>query len=339
MRNIIKFAALVVVAAIGAFVLRALYIASSRPGPAPTAPTVHIRAAAADLPDGLLLRESDLVWKAVPRGQVPAGALVQVQAQAQAQETGTSEVDLKGDLLRHAVKAGTPLGQADVISPNAPGFLAAALKPGMRAISVAIDDVSGNAGLIQPGDYVDVLLTQQMRTATGAQPDAQRAVETEAIVERVRVLAVGSAFRRPNDAAAAPNTRARTVTFELTPRSAEVVTVAAHLGSLSLALRSFATRDRHTPDAEAITDLHTPPVWAGDVSRALHTASPQASATRTALSRPVESPRAVLVYRGSRQSDAGGSAMPGLPTGLPPLPSGAPPATQPVTQPAAHPAA
>ncbi|HEV3106532.1 MAG TPA: Flp pilus assembly protein CpaB [Trinickia sp.] len=321
MKNIVKLAALIVVAAIGAFVLRALFIAASRPGPATPAATERVRAAAADLPDGLLLREADLVWKEVPRDQVPTGALVQGQG---------TESDLKGDLLRHAVHAGTPLGPADVISPSAPGFLAAALKPGMRAISVAIDDVSGNAGLIEPGDYVDVLLTQQMNAPSGAPTPPERAVESETIVERVRVLAVGSAFRRPKDDASEPasaNTRARTVTFEVTPRSAEVVTVAAHLGSLSLALRSFATRDRHAGDAEALVEPKTPPVWAGDVSRALR-AAPRVDARNAGSAHA--GAQSVIVYRGSKQSDSNGLASSGIPGGaagaMPPLPSESPPA-------------
>jgi pilus assembly protein CpaB len=315
MQNILKLAALVVVAAIGAFVLRALFVAASRPGPATPPATVRVRAAADDLPDGLLLRDADLTWKTLPRSQLPPGALVESQAEA-----GEGN-DLKGDLLRHAVGAGTPLGPADVISPNAPGFLAAALKPGMRAISVAVDDVSGNAGLIQPGDYVDVLLTQQLRADAGIAVAPARAVESETVAERVRVLAVGSAIRRPKDDSAAPNTSARTVTFEVTPRSAQAITVAAHLGSLSLALRSFATRDRHASDVEDLAGTPAPPVWAGDVSRALRLATPARAGN--------ESTRApqVVIYRGSSVSAGEEKPSTGSPTGtssLPPLPPGAP---------------
>lgn len=316
MQNTLKLAALVVVAAIGAFVMRALFVAASHPGPAAPSAVVRIRAAADDLPDGLLLRDADLVWKTVPRAQMPAGALVEGQAQA------GEDNDLKGDLLRHAVHAGTPLGPADVISPSAPGFLAAALKPGMRAVSVAIDDVSGNAGLIQPGDYVDVLLTQQIRADTGMNVAPARSVESETVAERVRVLAVGSAFRRPKDDAAAPNTSARTVTFEVTPRSAQAVAVAAHLGSLSLALRSFATRDRHAVDVEDVAATRTPPVWAGDVSPALRSFAPAAGAGKASTLAPQ-----VIIYRGSNVSDGGDRTSTGSSTGtpgLPPLPSSAP---------------
>jgi pilus assembly protein CpaB len=319
MQNFLKLAALVAIAAIGAFVIRALFVAASRPGPASPASMVHVRAAAADLPDGLLLRDADLVWKTMPRNQVPAGALVQGQADA------AGDDDLKGDLLRHAVHAGTPLGAADVISPSAPGFLAAALKPGMRAISVAVDDVSGNAGLIQPGDYVDVLLTQQIRGDGGVNVPPAHAVESETVAERVRVLAVGSAFRRPKDDAAAPNTSARTATFEVTPHSAQAITVAAHLGSLSLALRSFATRDRHASDAEDLAQTRTAPVWAGDVSPALRTVAPAPAPGRTTT--PTVAPQ-VIIYRGSTVGDSNNdktsvSGSTGTP-GLPPLPPGTP---------------
>ncbi|MEA3116972.1 MAG: pilus assembly protein CpaB [Paraburkholderia sp.] len=316
MQNIIKLAALVVVAAIGAFIVRALFIAASHPRAATPPSMVHVRAAADDLPDGLLLRDADLVWKAMPRSQVPAGALVQ-----DAPEPGVDS-DLKGDLLRHAVHAGTPLGPADVISPSAPGFLAAALKPGMRAISVAVDDVSGNAGLIQPGDYVDVLLTQQIRADAGVSVAPARSVESETVAERVRVLAVGSAFKRPKDDAAAPSTSARTVTFEVTPHSAQAIAVAAHLGSLSLALRSFATRDRHASDVEDVAQTRTPPVWAGDVSPALR------AVTSTRSGKSSLAPQ-VIIYRGSSVDQAGDRPSAGTSTGapgVPPLPAGAPPA-------------
>ncbi|MFX1802777.1 Flp pilus assembly protein CpaB [Paraburkholderia sp. A1RO-5] len=321
MQNFIKLAALVVIAAIGAFIIRALFVAASNPKAASHASMVHVRAAADDLPDGLLLRDADLVWKPVPRDQVPPGALVEESAEA------GNPKDLKGDLLRHAVRAGTPLGVADVILPGAPGFLAAALKPGMRAISVAVDDVSGNAGLIQPGDYVDILLTQQMRTETGTHVDPARAVESETVAERVRVLAVGTAFRRPKDDDSAPSTNARTVTIEVTPASAQSITVAAHLGTLSLALRSFATRDRHSPDAEDIAMAHTPPIWAGDVSRALRGMSAPATAPRQTKA-PAPAPH-VVIYRGSKveqaEGDLPGSTSTGAP-GVPPLPGGPPPA-------------
>lgn len=306
MPRLFKTILLVLLAAVGAVVFRALFVAASQPR-APRPPAMdRVRVAAAGLPEGLLLRDSDLAWKDIPRAQVPPGALVKAVA------ADGHEIDLKGDVLRHAVSAGVPLGASDVISPDAPGFLAAALKPGMRATSVAIDDVSGNAGLIQPGDYVDVLLTQQLGGSSGSL-SSLREVESETVVSHVRILAVGSAFQRPKEDAAEPKTRARTVTFEVTPHTAEVIAVATHLGSLSLALRSFATSDRNAPVASTETLPQSPPVWAGDVSRALHVAPPERGPARNAATGAA--PRAVIVYRGSQVSAASDDSRSGGGTG------------------------
>ncbi|AJY43383.1 Flp pilus assembly protein CpaB [Burkholderia humptydooensis] len=327
MSHFLKLAGLMLVAVVGAFLFRALYVAASQPRPAAPPQQVRVRVAAADLPAGLLLRDADLGWKTMARGDAPAGALIEGDVRSDAKTANVAidasvaaAGDLKGDLLRHPVRAGAPLGPADVILPSAPGFLAAALKPGMRAISVAIDDVSGNAGLIEPGDYVDVLLTQQLAAPGGAPADPERAVESETIAARVRVLAVGSAFQRPKEDAAQPNTRARTVTFEVSSHDAQVITVGAHLGALSLALRSFATSDRGAGGV-AFAEPPAPPVWAGDVSRALRAEAPAAPPRRGGAAR-AGAERRVIVYHGSKQDDAvGAGAGAPLPGGVPPIPT------------------
>ncbi|WP_372585773.1 Flp pilus assembly protein CpaB, partial [Burkholderia vietnamiensis] len=125
----------------------------------------------------------------MPRAQVPSGAFVESQPGA----------DLKGALLRNRVEAGAPIRADNVIAAGAPDFLAAALQPGMRAISVPVDDVSGNAGLIQPGDFVDVVLTQQI----GGSATTPGTFEAETVVRRARVLAVGSEFQRAKAPASA----------------------------------------------------------------------------------------------------------------------------------------
>src|ERR1700722_20299247 len=178
MSNVIKFAVLIVGALMIALIVRVVIVSGSHPSKR-VVDTQKVLVSAADLPQGLLLRDEDLGWKAVPTADVPQGAIVSGAPDA---------LELKGALLRHAAASGTVLVAEDVILPSAPGFLAATLKPEMRAVSVAVDGVSGNAGLIQPGDYVDLLLTQQMDRRTDL-PDL--AVASETVVEHVRVLAVG----------------------------------------------------------------------------------------------------------------------------------------------------
>ena len=324
MSNIIKVAVLLVGAILIALIVRTVIASATHPS-TPAVTAKKVRVSAADLPQGLLLRDDDLAWKNVAEGEVPANAIV---------ADVPNSVDLKGALLRHPAASGVPLTADDVILPNAPGFLAATLKPDMRAISVAVDDVSGNAGLIQPGDYVDLLLTQQMERRTDS-PDM--AVASETVVQHARVLAVGSEISRPknNDNPDAANNRARTVTLEVTPRMGEVVSVAARLGSLSLALRSFATASRDAlpgasgvaaPATEASQPLQGAPVWAGDISRAVRelpkTRAPQAMQTGGMPHVP-PAPRVVVIYRGSEKSDPSATLAQAGP-GVPPLPSIAP---------------
>jgi pilus assembly protein CpaB len=318
MSNIIKFAVLLVGAILIALIVRVVVANATRPSTPAAVSTQKVQVSTADLPQGLLLRDEDLSWKAVPIADVPANAVV---------FDAPNAPKLKGALLRHPVVSGAVLVADDVILPNAPGFLAATLKPDMRAVSVAVDDVSGNAGLIQPGDYVDLLLTQQMDRRTDS-PDL--AVSSETVVEHVRVLAVGSEISRPkNNQGDLPESmsHARTVTLEVTPRMGEVVSVAARLGSLSLALRSFATATRDPAASSAVTpaaDERTP-IWAGDISRAVRALpraqKPAAAVTGTAsVTTPAHRP--VVIYRGSDKSDGSSVAqVAGTADAAPPLPA------------------
>jgi pilus assembly protein CpaB len=322
MSNIIKIGFLLVGAILIALVVRVVVASASRHS-APIVTTERVRVSAADLPQGLLLRDDDITWKDVPVDGLPVGAIV---------SGAPGSIELKGALLRHAVTGGTVLVAEDVILPSAPGFLAATLKPEMRAVSVAVDDVSGNAGLIQPGDYVDLLLTQQMERNTTS-PDLS--VSSETVVEHVRVLASGSAISRPKDGNSPDShERVRTVTLEVTPRMGEVVAVAARLGSLSLELRSFATVSRDPfalasgpAAASAPSGAQLAPVWAGDISRALRDLPrPHAVAVSTGGAAP-PMPHTVTVYRGSEKADstATSNVAQGGGDGVPPLPSVATP--------------
>lgn len=295
MSNIIKFAFLIVGAILLALIVRTVVSKATESTVRPVE-TLKVRVSAADLPQGLLLRDDDLKWQEVAAAKVPAGAII---------ANAPNAVEIKGALLRHPVTAGTIFVPDDVILPNAPGFLAATLKPDMRAVSVAVDDVSGNAGLIEPGDYVDLLLTQMLEHQLDS---PGHSVASETVVEHVRVLASGSEILRPKTGDASDNRpRARTVTLEVTPRMGEVIAVAARLGSLSLALRSFATASRDpyalAGAANAASGALPPPVWSKDISRALHDIPAPAVVRTTAAAAP-RAPRTITIYRGSEKSDA-----------------------------------
>ncbi|RLM22683.1 Flp pilus assembly protein CpaB [Brenneria alni] len=299
MSSLLKLALILLAAAMLAAVARVMFVNSQQSDPPPEQ-GVQVRVTAAALPEGLLLREGDLAWRSYPESDVPQGALTE----------GSVESRLNGALLRKQMAAGELILASDVIRPDAPGFLAAVLKPGMRAVSVPVDDVSGNAGLIQPGDFVDIILTQRLRQEGNNTRDAQSVV-SETVVERVRIIAVGSSIQRKTEENGKPN-RASTVTIEVAPRAAEAVTVAAQLGSLSMALRSFAVDEREVAShdnsqlatASVVAWDNTVgkdnrPVWGGDVSRALGNGMSTKSEGKT---NPLK-PRQVVIMRGSQRQE------------------------------------
>jgi pilus assembly protein CpaB len=317
----LKLVLLFIGAAVTALAARSLYLSLTQSSKLSSAPesTVQIRVAAEQLPAGLLLRNEDLDWRDVPKSEIPAGAMVKAVA----------STDITGVMVRRDLKPGAPLLERDVIRPNAPGFLSAALKPGMRAVSVAVDNVSGNAGLIQPGDYVDVILVQETggRGGTGLGfgfPEAEakaRSVVSETVVEKARVIAVGSEFLQYQEESAARKdtgrNAARTVTLEVKPRAAEAISVAARLGTITLALRSFALTDRGGAlDDAGVTwegkNEADGPLWAGDVSRAIAGAATRqgqapvrdtdAKPAKPAQANSVVQKHEVTIYRGSERS-------------------------------------
>ena len=112
---------------------------------------VAVLTAAHDIPAGSLLKPADLASKQVPRASVPAGATMDTEEERRA---------LYGAMVRRSMASGDIIHLADALRPGDHGFLAAVLKGNMRAVTVGVDAISGTAGLIWPGDRVDLILTQ-----------------------------------------------------------------------------------------------------------------------------------------------------------------------------------
>lgn len=229
-------------------------------------PTSQVLVAKADLKAGQFLQESDFSWRERPTNSLRPDLYV---------KGADSTATLQGAVVLHPVNQGEAIQRSDVISPRDRGFLAAVLAPDKRSITVAVDEVTGSAGLILPGDRVDILVTH-----TGAQADnPARQVVGQLVLEDVRVIAVDQTLRGPSEEIKADGGKddkratrqggsrsdlARTVTLEVTPREAEIVAVATNLGKLSLILRSLS----RVQTATAPSDRQV--VWAGDVMQALY---------------------------------------------------------------------
>ena len=121
---------------------------------------------------------------------------------------------LIGTVVRHGVTAGEPVTQARSSARATAGFLAAALTPGMRAITVPVDAKAGVAGFVFPGDRVDMVLTQSV---TGEEGKPLKASET--ILRNLRVLATDQSTTQRTVDGKTQVRAFRTVTLEVTRRS------------------------------------------------------------------------------------------------------------------------
>lgn len=143
---------------------------------------------------------------------------------------------LLGTVVRFPVTAGQPITQGALVAPGDRGFLAAALGPGMRAVTIPVSAKTGVGGFVFPGDRVDLVLTQSVKASDGSEP--LRTSET--ILRNVRVLATDQSTDNEVVDGKTVVKAFRTVTLEVTPRIAEKVAVAETVGTLSLSLRSIA---------------------------------------------------------------------------------------------------
>ena len=71
-------------------------------------------------------------------------------------------------MVRAPLVAGQPITNTAIVHANAAGFMAAMLKPGMRAVSITITTDSGAGGFILPNDRVDLILTAEIQRQSAA---------------------------------------------------------------------------------------------------------------------------------------------------------------------------
>ncbi len=199
------------------------------------------------LPVGTIIDAESLAYQAWPQELVQNAYYVE----------GSPEGDVAkmiGTVVRNPITAGQPVTQGALVGPNDRGFLAAALGPGMRAVTVPVSNTSGVAGFIFPGDRVDMVLTQ---TVTGG-GDGDPLKVSETIVRYLRVLATDQRIDSKNAEGQTEVKTFATVTFEATPRISEKIAVAQSMGTLSLALRSIADNTAELERAVASGEVKVP---------------------------------------------------------------------------------
>ncbi|ENY81376.1 MULTISPECIES: Flp pilus assembly protein CpaB [Sphingopyxis] len=165
---------------------------------------------------------------------------------------------LVGTVVRYPITAGQPLTQGSLVHPDDRGFLAAALAPGMRAVTVKVSQEQGVAGFVFPGDRVDVLLAQTIAVKEGSSYPDDQLYTAETIVRNVRVLATDQRYDAEDETGKTPVRTFGSVTLEATPDIAERIAVAENMGKLSLALRPLAENTGELEAAIASGDVNVP---------------------------------------------------------------------------------
>lgn len=123
-----------------------------------------------------------------------------------------------------AIEPHEPVLALKITGPGQRATLSALVKPGMKAVTIRVNDVEGVGGFVQPGDRVDVVLTRQIDKGSAT---------TEVVLQNTKVLAVDQSA----DERAAKAAVAKSVTLEVSTVEAQKVWLASSVGNLSLLLR------------------------------------------------------------------------------------------------------
>lgn len=195
--------------------------------------------AAKDLKTGTDVKDDMLAWQVWPEKNLNP-LFIAVSDDDKLAEEKKKRI---GSLVRRAMNAGEPVLEKKLFKRDEPGYMAGMLSPGMRAVPISVNQITGAAGFIFPGDFVDVVLTHnKLKEVINKRVPKDRKLPltvlttaTETILQKIRVLAIGQKVDQfEKKALVVP-----TVTLEMSPKQAEMLATARSMGRMSLVLRSL----------------------------------------------------------------------------------------------------
>jgi pilus assembly protein CpaB len=258
------------------FLVSASVYKSLKAGSGPSEPGTEVIVAADDLQVGAKIEEHDIKIIRIPVSDLPPGSPRR-----------------KSEVLGHGVII--PISKGEFILPtklaaeNAGAGLPSLIPPGMRAVSVRVNDVVSVAGFVTPGSRVDVLLTG----TPGGSSDSQ----TTTVLQNVQVLAADRRLERNANGEAQTTNVA---TLLVTPDDAQRLTLASSEGHIQLALRN--PLDTHSVD---VSPSRVGPLFgaAAPAAHVEHVAVHHASAPKPVAPAPVPSGMSIEVYQGDKKAD------------------------------------
>ena len=245
------------------------------------------------MPVGAVIKPASVKLSSVPESLFPAGAYSRIE-------------DVLERPVISPIQAAEPIVEARIAARGSGGGLAPLIPPGLRAISVRVNDVVGVAGFVLPGMRVDVLVT--------GLPPGHEGMMTATVLQNIMVLSAGQTIQVD---AKSQSINTPVVTLLVTPAQAEALTLANNEGKIQLVLRNSsdqqvaATSGRELRELYGLAKDRIAPAPAPAVRyRSISKLPPPLAVTP----RPAEAPSdGVVVIRGNQkviesfESAAGGS--------------------------------
>jgi pilus assembly protein CpaB len=261
------------IAAGGVFAFGTYNYVQKMPARTTSLPTKPVVVAAADLDIGAEIRREDVRVVDWPETALPANAISNPQ-----------EVIGRGIIM--PMIQNEPFLPLKLSSKDGGGGLPPAIPPGLRAVSVKVNEVIGVAGYVLPGTRVDVVAT----VSPTQQPTD---MTSKVILTNVQVLAAGTKIER--DTEKNKPIAVSVVTLLVDPTEAEKLTLAANEGKVQLALRN--PLDKESPVTKGIR----PAVLVGMAPTAARPVTRVATAARQAPA-PLPAEPTVEIIRGDKRA-------------------------------------
>jgi pilus assembly protein CpaB len=271
-RNRLFFIGLVALM-LGALVSLLVYKNLQKSGPAVVA-SEGVVVAASDIQVGTKISASDLRLVQFPAANLPKGYYSKIK-----------DVEGRGAIL--------PIAAGEFVLPNRlaaekSGYgLPSLIPPGMRAVSVRVNDIVAVAGFVIPGTHVDVLLT--------GNPGNSGEQQTTTVLENVAVIATGQKLER--NSAGEPQTTP-VITLLVSPDDGQRLTLASSQGRIQLALRNPLDTKQ-----ENVASVSAPALYKNSVAAAVPVVRAKATHPRPVVTPPPPSVYSVEVIRGSEKKE------------------------------------
>lgn len=237
-RSMVSLIAGVVLAGIAIFLL-SIYLRSSHPdAEAANDQWGSVVVAMSDFSPGTPIHREYLKVVAWPKTSVPKGGFANVDDVFVGAHAEGDRIALK------AIGADEPILKSNISGFGERAILSRQVSPGMRALAIPVNAVSGVAGFVLPGDRVDILLTRS--AGNGSDSNV-----TDIILQNITVLGIDQESDQTRERAEV----ARTATVEVTPEQAQKLALAQQVGTLSLALRGASTVEQIPSSRIATGDL------------------------------------------------------------------------------------